>query len=255
MIANLPWYDLPELRRAYDAFWTVLARHLRRAGVADAPGRLEREGDARAQWRDPALLLSQACGYDVVATGAARALRVVGTPRFDLPEGDAGRYASRIAVRDDHAARNLADLAGARCAINEASSHSGHHALRALVAPLASGRPFFDRVVESGSHVASLALLTRGAVDVAAIDCMTWALLAEHRPSAIAGLRTIGLTPAVAAPPFVTSARASDDRVARIRDALDGAFADPRAMHARSDLRLAGVERSSRCRYRELAVA
>ena len=38
-IASLPMYDLPEVRRATDAWWAGLAAGFTRAGVADVPTR------------------------------------------------------------------------------------------------------------------------------------------------------------------------------------------------------------------------
>ena len=46
----------------------------------------------------------------------------------------------------------------------------------------ASGGRFFSRVVTSGSHPASVAAVARGEADVAAIDCVTYALLDRYLP-------------------------------------------------------------------------
>jgi ABC-type phosphate/phosphonate transport system substrate-binding protein len=78
------------------------------------------------------------------------------------------------------------------------------NALRALVAPLARDGRFFDSVLPSGAHRSSLELLAKGAVDVAAIDCVTYALLRRVRPNLVAGTRVIAETEAVPALPYVT---------------------------------------------------
>ena len=52
-IANLPMYDLPEIRHATDDWWSGLARAFRRAGISDVPDRLDRERAMPEVWRDP----------------------------------------------------------------------------------------------------------------------------------------------------------------------------------------------------------
>ncbi|MDG2285564.1 MAG: hypothetical protein P8N43_08535 [Alphaproteobacteria bacterium] len=42
MIAALPMYDLPETRAATDAWWSILCRHFRRAGLEGMPNILTR---------------------------------------------------------------------------------------------------------------------------------------------------------------------------------------------------------------------
>ena len=51
----------------------------------------------------------------------------------------------------------LRTFAGRRVAINGRDSNSGMNLLRAAVADLAGGRPYFSRVIETGAHMASLA--------------------------------------------------------------------------------------------------
>ena len=94
----------------------------------------------------------------------------------------------------------------------------------------------------SGAHRASLAMVARGAADVAAIDCVVHALFARHRPAALAGTRPLGHTPQAPAPPFVTGTGVGDASTARLRTALLRAFDDPALEAARADLLLAGIE-------------
>ena len=71
--------------------------------------------------------------------------------------------------------------------VNSLESHSGANALRALVAPESRKGRFFSRVRTSGSHAGSIAALVQRRADVAAIDCVTYALLDRYRPSCLAG--------------------------------------------------------------------
>jgi ABC-type phosphate/phosphonate transport system substrate-binding protein len=150
------------------------------------------------------------------------------------------------------AVAGLDDLRGRVAAINHPDSHSGSNALRALVAPLARDGRFFGAVKVSGSHARSLASVAQGAADVAAVDCITHALLARYRPPALEGTRVLCRTAAAPAPPFVTSAGAAPALVARLRAALHAAIADPALAGARADLLLDGIEVLPRAAYRRI---
>jgi ABC-type phosphate/phosphonate transport system substrate-binding protein len=232
-------YDLPEVRRATDGLWAGIARHLRSEGVPDVPAALDRGADAETQWGDPALLLSQACGYPITHA-FARALRVVATPCHAIAGCEQGDYFSVVVVRDDASVTQLSELRGEIAVINEWTSHSGMNALGALVAPL-EGDGFFRDVVVSGSHVASLAMVARGEASVAAIDCVTHALLARWRPSALVGTRILTRTASAPALPFVTRASASEELVVRLRAALARAMHDDALSAVRDDLLLGGI--------------
>jgi ABC-type phosphate/phosphonate transport system substrate-binding protein len=240
-LASLPMYDLCELRGAHAALWAGIARHLRRAGVAEVPAALCKKRAAGRVWADPELLLSQCCGADLTGRFAG-ALRVVATPRYRAPGCTGGNYASLVVVREGSSIREIEDLRGRVAAINHPNSHSGMSALRALFAPLSREGRFLTAVKVSGGHAASLALVSAGAADVAAIDCVTHALLERHRPAALAGTRVLCRTASAPAPPYVTGARAGDDLVCSLRAALRTALADPALFAARDELLLTGIE-------------
>ena len=240
-IASLPMYDLPEVTSAIDSFWAAMARALEREGVTDVPAGLEREMGLNDQWRSPELLLSQTCGYPLMHEFAGR-LSVVATPVFDVPGCDGPNYSSLILVRRDDAARQLSDLHGRTAAITHTASQSGYAALRAAVAPLAEDGSFFGQVVESGGHPNNLAMVAKGEADVCAADCVTYALLARHRPEAVEALREIGRTPSAPGLPFVTRPDAGEELLERLRTALFAALWDPGLKSAREALFLAGAE-------------
>jgi ABC-type phosphate/phosphonate transport system substrate-binding protein len=238
--ASLPMYDLPEVRPAQAALWAGLARHLAREGVADAPAALAPDQPIASLWSRPDLLLSQCCGYDLVHAFAG-ALQPLATPCYGVPGCAGPSYSSIVVVAESSQACGLDDLRGGVCAINSRHSHSGMNALRALIAPLSRQGHFFRAVRVSGAHSASIGMVARGEADVAAIDCVVHALLARHRPSALAGTRPLVHTASAVAPPFVTCAGADDQKVERLRAALVRAFQDPALAAAREDLLLAGI--------------
>jgi ABC-type phosphate/phosphonate transport system substrate-binding protein len=126
-----------------------------------------------------------------VATTLRGVVKVVATPRCRAP-GCRGVFGqSAIVVRADHPAETLAELRGSRCVINEAASNSGMNLLRAAIAPLAAGRPFFGAVRLSGSHRESLRLVAAGEGDVAAIDGVALTHLQRLDPRPAAAVRVL----------------------------------------------------------------
>lgn len=236
-VASLAMYDLPELRAATDALWLGMARGFRRAGIAKVPAVLERDLPYRETWQHPALLFAQTCGYPLTHALAGR-VRVVATPCYRAEACEGPNYCSIVIVRADHPATDLAALRGARCVVNGPDSQSGYSALRALVAPLAENGRFFADVAVSGSHPASIDAVAAGKADIAAIDCVTHALVARYRPEALAGTRILARTAAAPGLPYITRGDADDDLLQRLRDGLIEVFADPDLAAARDALLL-----------------
>ncbi|HSD35643.1 MAG TPA: PhnD/SsuA/transferrin family substrate-binding protein [Alphaproteobacteria bacterium] len=249
-LAALPMYDMPETASTTDALWTAVARRLRLGGMADVPDRLTRGVDPREVWGSPHLLLAQTCGYPLMHEFEGR-LALVATPRYAVPGCEGAVYRSRIVSRADDPRERFADFAGSVAAINSEDSHSGFNILRWRAAREPK-RPFFDRVVVTGGHVASLKAVRSGQADIAAIDCVTFALLERHRPDGIARLRIVEDTPAAPALPFVTSIAVSDEERSLLRRALTETFADPTLHQIREDLLLAGIEDLPLARYRAI---
>jgi ABC-type phosphate/phosphonate transport system substrate-binding protein len=240
-IAALPMYDLPEVRWATDAWWQGLARHFRAVGIVDVPGTLTRIGDYRGAWSDKRLLFGQTCSYPL-ATDYRDRLSPLAVPCYAAPGCEGSDYASHVVVRSDDDATCVAELRDRRAAFNNRDSQSGYNSLRALIAPQASGGRFFSRVDELGGHVACMEAIAAGDADVAAIDCVTFALVARHRPHAVAGLRILARTPTAPALPYVTRREADPDLRRRLRLGLDAALADPELADCRDALLLTGAE-------------
>src|SRR5262245_22423202 len=266
-LASLPMYDIEEVRPATDALWQALRRAFLREGLDEAPDQLTRGMPVVSQWGAPDLFFSQCCGYDLVF-GFSSALELLAMPRYARETGcSAYDYRSCVIVREDSAAADIEDLRGAICAVNGFNSYSGTGALRALAAPLSRNGRFFGGVKVSGSHIGSAELVRTAEADVAAIDCVTYALLGRHRPQALSGLRVLRRTDPVPAPPYVASQKLPPETIRRMRTALiselsrkprpaycDDLFidgAEPAALAAYSRL-LAEDEKSLRLRYYEM---
>jgi ABC-type phosphate/phosphonate transport system substrate-binding protein len=238
MSVSLPMYDVPELIEAHEIFWSGLRRHLAAVGFTDLPLQLGWPDDLSAAWLDPALLLSQTCGYPLRRQLAGR-VQLVGVPCYDALGCSGFRYSSALIVAADSPFQNLAHLVGKTAAYNELGSQSGYNALRHSVAPLARNGRFFGHVIESGRHEHSIDFVREGKADIAAIDGVTLALLQRHQPSRIAGVRIIGQTAMVAGLPFITALSRPPSDVQRLQAALRQAFADPALTEVRAALLLA----------------
>ena len=241
LTAGLPMYDPPELHGLVDAWWEALALAFRAEGIPGVPDRLDRSVPLDALWGSPDLLLTQTCGFPLFGSYADR-LQYVATPRY-AAHGCAGAdYCSWIVVNASSSARSIDDLRGARCSISARISHSGYNALRGLIAPLSTDGRFFGSVSLSGGHAESLAQLARGEVDVAAIDCITYALLGRCRPQVVGVTRIVGRTMSAPGLPYATRIDAPPELVARLRAGLARAFADPGLQPLREALLIDGLE-------------
>lgn len=255
-IASLGMYDHPGQRAANDRLWVAIRRRLVVHGTP-APIALDRSRPVEAIWRDPALLFGQACGYPLVSDPEL-ALRVIGVPVYDAPDCAEGRHASYLIGRHDDSRTSLADYRSGQAAINGRSSNTGYNLFRAAVAPLAQGGRFFGSVVETGSHRGSLDAIRHGRADIAAIDTVTHAVLRRFEPSALAGLRIVGLTASSPTLPFVTARSTSIGTMAALRIALadvvaDSDLADVCDALLLSDIVPGGAERFEPVRGIELA--
>jgi ABC-type phosphate/phosphonate transport system substrate-binding protein len=248
MIATLPMYDLPGLRDVTDSWWTGLAGHLRMHGIEAAPDASTRDGTPRDElWRSPDLLLSQTCGYPLVhALGGLVGL--IATPRHGAPGCAGALYRSLIVARADAPVDRLADFKAATAAVNATDSHSGWNALRPMTDPLGGWDAVIAKTVISGGHPASIDLVRDGGADLAAIDCVTHALLVDTEPDRLAGTRIIGQSMAAPALPYVAGRNIGPAGLKRIRAALFGAAEDTRPGDGSTQPAHRGLRRNSACR-------
>lgn len=205
---SLPMYDIhhPDTQ----ALTGILAQRLR--------AEVEWPTDLPTHWRDGNLLLSQTCGYPLVTM--LPDVQLVGAFQLSAPGCDGARYRSWLVARQEDKHCALADFRGRRAVANSRDSHSGYNALRYLIAPLAQAGRFFSATLLSGSHRQSLADLRAGKADIAAIDCLTWALLRRHAAHELVDLAIVGEIPLCPAPPLITSAQTDAQTLATLRRVL-----------------------------------
>ena len=231
MIASLPMYDPPPLRVANDALWGLIRNALRAKGMA-APDALTRSGELWDHWTDPALVLSQTCGFPYRARLVGQ-VSLIGSPDFGVPDCPPGYYCSVFLVRKNDPRRRLADFDGALLAYNDGLSQSG------WAAPQTEARLRGLRFVtgpRTGGHALSARAVAEGRADIAALDAVTWANLQTFDPVSEA-LVEIDRTEATPVLPYI-SAKGHD--AGMVFDAIAAAIA-ALPPGTRQSLRLRGI--------------
>ncbi|MGG1943771.1 PhnD/SsuA/transferrin family substrate-binding protein [Trinickia sp. NRRL B-1857] len=242
-IAALPMYNVtPRHERLWRALLADTLAAFARAGgpdrvaIADEP-----LGELTGLWRRTDLLLSQTCGFPYRMLGLRDDVHLVATPVFDAEGCDGPNYRSAFVVSASAWQRGATALPacfGLRAACNGMDSHSGMNALRHAVAAHAIEGRFFSSVLWSGSHVESLKALAGGRADIAAIDCVTLALLRDGLPDLLHDLHVIGMSACAPGLPLIASHTLGEASLDRLRVALKQALeSDP---HRASMLRLRG---------------
>jgi ABC-type phosphate/phosphonate transport system substrate-binding protein len=232
-------YDFPWTAAANDALWGAISARLCDAGV-DAPKRLTRGGELVAQWRNPRLVFGQTCGYPYV-TGLKNAVTLVAAPEYAFPGCVGASHRSFIIHRASDERGTLDEFRGSAAALNAHDSNSGMNLFRAVIAPIAGGAAFFRAVIVTGSHEASIEEVVEGRADIAAIDCVSLALLQRGRPSLVERVTVVAETPLSPSLPFIASSSLSPSTIAAVRTALIAALADSALAEARDTLGLASA--------------
>lgn len=211
MIASLPMYDRPEVQDANDRFWQEIAK-----GLGHAPDALTRGGDLWDQWLSPDLVVSQTCGYPYRARLHGK-VTLVGTPDYGLDGCGPGQYRSVFVARRNETRSDPAEFADARFAFNEPMSQSGW----AAPATWAEARGFtFTNVLQTGGHGLSAKAVAEGRADLAALDALSWKMIAQYDDFA-QNLCVIATTDPTPVLPYITSLSRDP---APIRDAIAAAI-------------------------------
>ena len=112
-------------------------------------------------------------------------------------------YFSDVVVRGDSQFTKFADLRGATWAYNEIGSQSGYHIVRYKLAQIGENGDFFGKVVASGAHLSSLAMVLAGEVDAAAIDSTVLEMALREDPALSGQIRLIEALGPSPIPPWV----------------------------------------------------
>jgi ABC-type phosphate/phosphonate transport system substrate-binding protein len=189
-------------------------------------------------YRDPQLFIGHTCGYPLM-NSLRDDLTPVCVPVFDVSGCDNKMYSSAFIVNANSDIETLEDCYRGVAALNDFDSNSGMNLLRHAIAPLSQGKPYFSAVHESGSHFQSFIDVAGHRADVAAIDCVSYQLIADHWPDMAAGVRNIGFSEKTYGLPFVMPKRLlgsvdKQDITAGLNRALSNL---PRNLHSRLHLR------------------
>lgn len=217
-----PMYSLH--RPDTDAFLQAISERLAARGMSASV--VWPQEPLLSHWQRDTLLLGQTCGFPLVTQ--LPDVQTVGCFHYAAPGCDGYRYRSLLVTRRENARQTLADFRGRVVACNSVDSQSGYNALRIMVAPLAERGAFFSSVVLSGSHRQSLVAIAQDKADIAAIDCVTWALLQRHEPALLAGLVVIGLSPLAPGLPLISAKQTPTHTLVQLREVLSELVSDPR---------------------------
>ena len=215
-LVQLPMYDWIETRLATNALWSCIHDALKRQGIA-SPETLDRDQAPEFGWLSPQLLLSQTCGLPLIQELRGR-VAVLGCFSWQ-GQPASGEYHSVIIARDTLAIEKLSAPRGQRVAINHASSYSGCLALKRWISLMAKPAAVFSKVITTGSHRESVRAVTTGLADIAAIDCISWAL-AKRFDSTALSLKVVARTDDRPGLPLITSMRSSPSMLDGLRVAL-----------------------------------
>lgn len=247
LFAALPMYDFPDVAWANDALWRAIAGRLRAVGI-DAPEKLTRSGDFAAQWRDRGLLFGQTCGYPYMED-LRESANLIATPDYALPGCEDGTHCSFLVARAGDPRRTLPGFRGATAAVNSDDSNSGMNLFRAAIAPLARGAPFFGAVVATGSHIASLKAVAERRADLAAIDCVSFALIARAQPELCEQAAIVAESLRAPCLPFIASRALPEKTRDAVREALFAALADPALAGPLAAIGLRGARAAAEADY------
>lgn len=174
--------------------------------------------------RDPNLLIGHTCGYPLM-TQLHDAVLPFCLPCFDLPGFDGKLYCSQFVVPADSGIDSLQQCRGKTVAINNGNSNSGMNVLRYALAKIGATAGYFSQVEMTGGHHASLEAVAHNRAQLAAIDCVSYQLVADQDPQLISKLRVIGYSERSCGLPFVMPAsRCTPQRSERYLNALNQAL-------------------------------
>ena len=227
-----------ELKQAWQALFEFLYPII----GADLQLRSELAFDAGdSVLRDPGLFIGHTCGYPLM-TRLQDALIPFCVPLFDVPGTEGKLYSSYIIVAADSEIQSLRDCRDSIVAINSSDSNSGMNVLRYELARLRARPGYFSEVIITGGHLHSLEAVAANRAQVAAIDCVSYQLIADQNPELVATVRAIDRSVQTCGLPLVMPQhRYSETHSASCLAALNQAL-DNTPIWVRERLHLTGFE-------------
>ena len=149
-------------------------------------------------------------------------------------------YFSDVVVRRESSCTSFEDLQGCRWAYNQKESHSGWN--NVCYSLLERGRTldYFGELIETGSHLQSIAKVLDGQADATAVDSQVLDVLRANDSRVAAELRIIDMLGPSSIPPVVIARRVDADLKRAIGEALLSMHDDPSAAR---DLGAGAIER------------
>jgi phosphonate transport system substrate-binding protein len=148
---------------------------------------------------------------------------VMAAPRYDARP----IYFTDVVVRRDDPAHAFTDLRGRTWAYNARTSNSGYNVVRDYLLALGETHGYFGRVIESGSHHASIRMVLSGTVDASGIDSTLLEFVLARNPDTASGLRTITAIGPCPIPPVVVARGLEPPLSARLHELFLGMSEDP----------------------------
>eukprot|EP00049_Salpingoeca_infusionum_P016472 m.337116 g.337116 ORF g.337116 m.337116 type:complete len:512 (-) comp16079_c3_seq5:1277-2812(-) len=258
LVGHLPMYDFDFVKAStdalFDAFREALASVL--ASEEDVAGlensvlvkgvqlqELSRDApmEDTVQHHARLLLLGQTCGLPLTS-GQNAFMQPILVPTYECNGCKPSEYSSVVVVRDDDIGTKPQDFEGAVAAINSLGSLSGSLLLSHWLTPAVCDKV---TMVPTGAHAVSIQEVKEGRARLAALDCVTYALLKTYTPEAVAGTKVIANTTSAPALPFVCDIRFTQPEVKCITKALVLALASEKGQAAASKLFLQTVKETT----------
>ena len=138
----------------------------------------------------------------------------------DRRNGGRPVYFCDVIVRRDSPIRSFAELRGGSWAYNDRCSLSGYYGPLKKLADTGADGWFFDRMLDSGSHLNSIEMVARGEADAATIDSNVLAIRLRSVPELRDRLRVIESWGPFPVQPVVVRSGLHPDLIEELRAAL-----------------------------------
>ncbi len=148
------------------------------------------------------LLFGHTCGYPLLKTHSEE-YSAFCVPVFDVDGTQGKLYSSRLIVPAGSGIGSLGECRGMVAAVNGYDSNSGMNLLRYELAQAGASPGYFSAVKITGSHMGSFEAVAANEAQLAAIDCVSYQLIADEKPALAAAVDCIGFTARCCGLPFV----------------------------------------------------